>query len=248
MRVDGKRVLVTGGAQGIGFAIAIRLAAAGGTIIIADQNEAGAHAAAAALEGTHHAVKVDVTDEAQVKDMVAATVRQAGGIDVLVTCAGVTLGIRSILDTELADFERLLKINVVGTFLCVREAARPMVAQGSGSLITIASVTGRQAQKGGTSYGTSKAAVAHLTRIAAMDLAEFGVRCNAIAPGPVETTLMKGHGAARLAAYTARIPMGRVAQPAEIGGAALFLASDEASYVTGEVLFVDGGFAVSGLR
>jgi NAD(P)-dependent dehydrogenase (short-subunit alcohol dehydrogenase family) len=248
MRIDGKKVLVTGGAQGIGFAIATRMAQAGATLIIADINRDGAHDAAARLDGTHHATAVDVTDEAQVRDMVEATVRMAGGLDVMVNCAGVTLGIRSIFDTSLADFERVQRINVTGTFLCCREAARPMVAQRSGSLITIASVTATLAQKGGVSYGTSKAAVAHLTRIVAMEMVEHGVRANAIAPGPVETPLMQNHGAARKAAYVARIPMGRVAQPSEIGGAALFLASDEASFVTGEVFHVDGGFSVSGLR
>ena len=248
MRIDGKRVLVTGGAQGIGLAIATRLAAAGGVLILADRNYEGAVASAAALEGAHHAVAVDVTDEAQVRAMVETTLRLAGGLDVLVTCAGVSLGIRSIVDTSLEDFERVQRINVTGTFLCLREAARVMQAQAQGSMITIASVTASLAQKGGTSYGASKAAVAHLTRVVAMDMAEHGVRVNAIAPGPVATPLMLAHGAGRLAAYAARIPLGRVAQASEIGGAALFLASDEASFVTGEVLHVDGGFTVSGLR
>lgn len=246
MRIDGKKVLVVGGARGIGLAVARRLAAAGGAITIADIDRAGAEVSAKELNGA--AVEVDVTDEGSVKRMVDTMVDVAGGLDVMINCAGVTLGIRSIFDTSLADFERVQRINMIGTFLCCREAARPMAAQRSGSLINIASVTGKLAQKGGVSYGTSKAAVAHFTRIAAMDLAEFGVRVNAIAPGPVETPLMKSHGEQRKAAYIARIPLGRVAQPDEVGGSALFLSSDESSYVTGEVLHVDGGFSVSGLR
>jgi 3-oxoacyl-[acyl-carrier protein] reductase len=247
MRLDGKKVLITGAAQGIGRAVAERMARAGATIIIADVAYDRAQIAAKELPGEHYAVPVDVRDEAQVKALVGRTVQLAGQLDVLVHCAGISLKTRCFLDISLADWQRVIDLNLTGTFLVCREAARPMVEQKSGSIINIASAAGRLAQKGGTPYGTSKAGVAHLTRIMAMDLAVHGVRVNAIAPGPVEGPLIQIHGAERMARYAARIPFKRLAQPLEIAGAALFLASEDASFVTGHVLYVDGGFTVSGL-
>jgi NAD(P)-dependent dehydrogenase (short-subunit alcohol dehydrogenase family) len=248
MRLDGKRVLVTGGAQGIGRAIAGRMAEAGATLIIADIAADRGAEAAASLAGQHHAVPVDVRDEAQVTDMVRRAVTLAGGLDVVVHCAGISLSTRPFLDIPLADWQRVIDLNLTGTFLVCREAARPMVAQRSGSIITMTSVAGLLAQKGGTPYGASKAGVAHLTRIMAMDLAEHGVRANAIAPGPVEGPLIQVHGAERMARYAARIPLGRIAAAHEITGAALYLASDDSRFTTGSVLTVDGGFSVSGMR
>jgi len=248
MMLAGNVALITGAAQGIGFAIAQRFADEGATVTIADINFDRAEAAAAALPGDHHAMQVDVGDETSVREMVRKVVARSGRLDTLVHCAGITFPTRPLIDTPLNEWNATLHVNLTGTFLCCREAARPMVDLRHGSIINIASVAGILAQKNNTPYGTSKAACAHFTRIAAMDLAEFGVRVNSIAPGPVATPLFNTHSEDIRARYMARIPLGRAAQPSELSGAAVFLASDDSNYMTGHTLVLDGGFSVSGLR
>lgn len=248
MRLAGKVALVTGAAQSIGLAIAQRFAEEGAQVTIADIAADRADSAAATLPGDHHATYVDVADEASVDEMVRQVVARAGRLDTLVNCAGITFKTRPLTETPLDEWHKTLRVNLTGTFLCCRAAARAMIAQESGSIVTIASVAGVLAQKNNTPYGTSKAAVAHFTRIAAMDLAEHGVRVNAISPGPVDTPLFQTHGEELRARYMARIPLGRPAELAELASAAVFLASDESSYMTGHNLVLDGGFSVSGLR
>jgi len=238
-----KRALITGGAGGIGRAIAKRFAAEGAAVVIADLQHGPGHDPVGCQK-----VTVDVADESSVIAMMRETVGRLGGLDVLVNCAGVATH-RDLLETTLADWQRIMDINLTGTFLCNREAARIMCAQKSGCIINIASVAAFLPSVRTHSYAASKGGVVAFTKAIAGDLAPHGIRVNAISPGPVETELAKtAHTPEFRAGYIARLPMGRYAQPDEIAGVAVFLASDDASYVTGEILFVDGGFGSAGVR
>ena len=249
MTLDGKNAMILGGAQGIGRAIAEAYAAAGARVEIADIAVERAEAAAASLGGAggHTAAQVDVTSEASLRALFSQWSATSRKIDVFVQCVGIPFLRKSFWEIDVSAWDTLMEINLRGMFISCREVARLMVEQKSGSIITMASVAGTLAQKGNGPYGTSKAAVAHFTRIMAQDLAEHNVRANAIAPGPVDTPLLRSHGQVAIDRFVARIPMGRVADAAEITGAAVYLASDAASYTTGHVLTVDGGFSTSGL-
>ena len=248
MLISGKTALIVGGGQGIGRAIAERFANAQALVAIADIAVDRAQDAAKELGSAHFAVPVDVTVEASVKNMVDLVLARTQRIDVLVHCVGASLKTQNFWEIDLDDWRRILDVNVNGTLFCCREVARAMIRQRCGSIITIGSVAGILAQRGGVPYGASKAAVAHMTRIMAHDLAEYGVRANVIAPGPVIGPMTQLHGTERMAIYASRIPMKRMSQASEIAGAALYLASDEASFTTGHVLTVDGGFTISGMQ
>ncbi len=248
MRLDGKRALVTGAATGIGKAIAQRLAAAGAVVVAADLNAAGAAATTKELGKGHHGIGVDVASEPSVIAMVREAVARAGGLDVLVTCAGIGMH-KPFLDVTLDDWQKVHGINLQGTFLCCREVARHLVAEKrGGSLITIASGAATRASSSIAAYAATKGGVLSLTRAIAVDLAPHGIRANAICPGPVATELVdKAHTPEMRKAFEATVAMHRYAKPSEIAGAALYLASDEASYVTGSSVEVDGGFVNSGV-
>lgn len=243
LRLKGKRALITGGARGIGRATANRFLSEGAVVVIADVQ----HDPDEDLTGFHK-VRVDVSDETSVKLMMQEAAERLGGIDVLVHCAG-TAKHRDLLETELSDWQRIIDVNLTGTFLCNREAARLMVSQKSGCIINIASVAAFLPGTRTHAYAASKGGVVAFTKAIAGDLAKHGIRVNAISPGPVETELVKAvHTPEFRAGYIARIPMGRYGQPEEIAGTAMFLASDDARYITGEILFVDGGFSSAGVR
>jgi 3-oxoacyl-[acyl-carrier protein] reductase len=242
-RLDKKRALITGGARGIGRAIADRFVNEGASVVIADLD----HIPGDDPMGCSK-VHVDVADEASVKAMVAETLDLLGGIDILVHCAGIHKPL-NLLETELADWQRILDINLTGTFLCNREAARVMVEQEGGSIINIASVAAILPSVRTHAYATSKGGVVSFTRAIAGDLAVHGVRVNAIVPGPVETELMKANQPPEFhAKYIARLPTGRYALPEEIAGTAVFLASEDAGNINGSMLTVDGGFTSTGIR
>jgi 3-oxoacyl-[acyl-carrier protein] reductase len=223
------RVLITGAGSGIGAACAATLSAAGWEVIGADVAGAGL-------------VELDVTSETA-WDAALADVGTLGG---LVTCAGIRSG-SMIVDTELAEWQRHLDVNVTGTWLAIRSFLRQRhgTSGPAGAIVTISSVNATIAVPGQAHYVASKGAVAALTRAAALEGAPMGVRVNSIAPGPIRTPMT----AARLADpdqvrwLTGRVPLGRVGEPSEIAEAAAFLLSDAASYITGEVLYVDGGWA-----
>lgn len=193
------------------------------------------------------AVAVDVASEESVDAMASIVASRLGGLDVLVHCAGIGFA-RTAMDTSLADWRGVLDVNLTGTFLCCRAAGRLMTAQGSGSMIAIGSSAATLPSAGRAAYSASKAGVLNLIRSLALELAPSGIRVNAISPGPIETELVAAtHTAEIRHEFKSQTPMGRYGSPGEVAGAALFLASDEASYVTGHNLAVDGGFTTSGV-
>ncbi|MEZ5740021.1 MAG: SDR family oxidoreductase [Burkholderiaceae bacterium] len=244
--------VVTGGAMGIGAEVVERLARAGSQVVIADRDQAAARATSARLQDHGLAVSevaLDVADPASVAAAFATIEAAHGRCDVLVNCAGIAK-VEPFLEFGLENFAATMAVNVTGTFLCCQQAARLMVRHRWGRLINIASVAGMRAVgTGRTGYGTSKGAVISLTRQMAVELAEHGITANAVAPGPVHTPMTeKLHTAKFREEYSAAIPMNRYGTTGEIAGAVMYLASEEASYVTGIVRPVDGGFLASGAR
>lgn len=244
--------VVTGGAMGIGAEVSRRLAATGMTVVVADRDEAAAAATAAEIRGegaTAEAQAVDVSDSDSVAGAFADIERRHGRCDVLVNSAGVAK-VYPFLEFPLDNFAAIMAVNVTGTFLCCQHAARLMARRKWGRIVNIASVAGMRAVGTGRSaYGTSKGAVIALTRQIAVELAEHGVTANAVAPGPVDTPMTRLlHTEQFRREYENAIPMNRYGTTGEIAAAVMYLVSEDAGYVTGVTLPVDGGFLASGAR
>jgi NAD(P)-dependent dehydrogenase (short-subunit alcohol dehydrogenase family) len=252
-RLDGKTTLITGGGSGIGEAIARLFAAQGARVIIADLDGNAAQRVASELTAQDCVVEplmLDVAEETQVREaieQIATTAR----LDVLVNNAGVS-HVGNILETSLEEWERVLRVNARGAFLCAREAVRVMVNQQpkGGVIVNMASVAAQIAVDRRLPYSASKGAILAMTRSIAIDFVGEGVRCNAICPGTVHTPFVEGYlrrsfpgqeDAVRQTLH-ARQPIGRMGLPEEIAAAALYLASDEAAFVTGSALVIDGGW------
>ena len=244
--------LVTGGAMGIGAAVCERLAAAGHQVLVADLNTEAAEATALRLReagGQAVALAMDVGRPESISQAFDHVERTYGRCDILVNCAGIAK-VFPFLDFPLDNFIETMNINVTGTLLCAQAAARLMVRRRWGRIVNIASVAGMRAVGSGrTAYGTSKGAVIALTRQMAVELAEHGITANAVAPGPVDTPMTQSlHTEAFRQEYAKAIPMNRYGSTAEIASAVLYLVSEDASYISGVALPVDGGFLASGAR
>ena len=253
-RLDKKIALVTGAGSGIGQEIATLFAEQGASVLVADIRLDAAEAVAMqilAQEGNAEALRLDVTDEKQVKDVFAQVGQKYGRLDILVNNAGIG-HVGNVLETSLEDWERVMAVNARGVFLCSKYAVMQMLAQKpqGGVLVNIASVAGMIAVERRFSYGASKGAVISITRSIAMDFVGQGIRANAICPGTVHTPFVEGFLERNFAdrkdeerqRLHARQPVGRMGRPDEIAHAALYLASDEASFVTGSALVIDGGW------
>jgi NAD(P)-dependent dehydrogenase (short-subunit alcohol dehydrogenase family) len=242
-RLDGKIAIVTGGLSGIGDAVARRMAAEGAIVIAADL----ATDATILGDGPLSPFRADIADPASVDALVQAVLARHGRIDCLVNSAGIGTD-TPFLDTSLATFDRIMAVNLRGTFIVGQAVARAMRQTGGGAIVNVASVAGMAGSVGRSAYGASKGGVVVLSQVMAVDLADDGIRVNVLAPGPVETPLVaQMHDAAIRKRWVDTVPLRRYAQPEEMAGAVVFLCSDDASYVTGHVLAVDGGFLGSGL-
>jgi NAD(P)-dependent dehydrogenase (short-subunit alcohol dehydrogenase family) len=238
VRLEGKVAIVTGAASGIGKATAARFRAEGATVIAADRAEA---------EGV---VAADAGSEDDVRGLVERAVAEHGRLDVFFANAGISGGLASIFEQSVEDWQEILRVNLIGPWLAIKHAAPAMKEGSAGSIICTASVAGLRAGAGGPAYSASKAGVIRLVQVAATQLAGANIRVNAICPGLIETGMTRPlYDNARAAGREDMIghlnPMKRGGEPEEIAAAALFLASDESSYVNGHALVVDGGLSSS---
>ncbi|WP_420103314.1 SDR family NAD(P)-dependent oxidoreductase [Bosea sp. (in: a-proteobacteria)] len=244
-----KVVLVTGAARGIGLATARRFLAEGWRVALLDIDGPAVEAAAAGLEAGEAAIALtcDIAVPQQVEAAFAAVVARFGRLDALVNNAG-TAVFKPLLETTYDEWQRVMAVNLGGPFLATQLAAPLMADQGGGAIVNITSISGVRASTLRVAYGTSKAALAHLTKQQAVELAGLGIRVNAVAPGPVETAMAKAvHSPEIRADYRDAIPLGRYGLEEELANSIVFLCSDKASYITGQVLAVDGGFEAAGI-
>jgi NAD(P)-dependent dehydrogenase (short-subunit alcohol dehydrogenase family) len=242
MRLADRVVMVTGGGNGIGLAICQRVVHEGGIAVVADIDEDSARTVAADLgHARAFAVAVDVASEASVEIAFSKILQQAGRVDVLVNNAGIAADI-PFLQTSPDLFQKILNVNLFGAFLCSKAAARQMMVQGGGRIINIASISGQRGNKGRCAYGASKGGLITFTKVLAAELAPYNILVNAVAPGPVKTPLLaKLQDQTMLNVWTERLALHRLARPDEIAAPVVFLASSDASFITGHVLNVDGG-------
>jgi NAD(P)-dependent dehydrogenase (short-subunit alcohol dehydrogenase family) len=246
MRLKDKVAIVTGAAGGIGLACAQRFAAEGAKVVLSDVSVAQGERAAEALQATGADalfIACDVGDKAEVDALVAGTLAAFGRLDCLIANAGIVHAC-DFLDLEEADFDRVLRVNLKGVFLCGQAAARQMVAQGGGgTIINMSSVNAVMAIPSITPYVVAKGGVNQLTKTMSLSLADKGIRVNGIGPGSIMTEVLKkvANDKAAMDRIMMRTPMGRIGEPDEIAKVAVFLACDDSSYITGQTIYPDGG-------
>lgn len=244
-------VIVTGGASGIGLAVVEAILAEGWRAVVADLEQRNLDRCRDVLSPSNNRVRferMNVADEDEVVRTVAACEAEFGPITGVVNSAGIGRDVPA-LDTSVDLFRRMLEVNLIGSFIVSREAAKLMQVRGSGSIVNIASVSGVIGNRGRVAYGASKGGVITMTKVMAVELASVGIRVNAIAPGPIETPLVQEvHTPEVRAAWMTTVPQRRYGSPDEIAGAAIFLLDQrKSSYITGQTICVDGGFSIAGI-
>lgn len=251
MRFENKAAFVTGGGSGIGEAAVVALAARGARVVVADVNIENATRVARSIQdqgGSAMAVPVDVSDASSVDSAFNAAEHWYGSTTHLLLNSAGILGIHAFIDYPVDLFNKVMAVNVTGTFLCAQRAGRSMVKAGYGRIVNVASVSAVRAGIGRTAYGTSKAAMVGLTKQLSMKLGPHGITANAIAPGPVVTPMTEAsYTAETVEAYTSMIPARRLGALDDMTATILFLLSDGAAYINGAYLPVDGGYLASGV-
>ena len=242
----GKVAVVTGGSRGIGKAISLALAEAGADVVVASRSQASCDEVARQIEASGRralAVSTDVSDEAQVQRLFAETAGQFGRVDILINNAGIDPVSKPAVEITLDEWNWIMAVNLTGTFLCCREAARHMMAGDGGSIVNISSTTPHSGVPWLTAYSASKGGVEALTKQLAVEWAPKRIRVNAVIPGVINTEMIQHvmQNETLLGKFLRRTPMRRHAEPEEVVGAVLLLASDAASYMTGAMIAVDGG-------
>ncbi|MFZ4690579.1 MAG: glucose 1-dehydrogenase, partial [Polymorphobacter sp.] len=240
-RIAGKTAIISGAARGMGAAHARRFVAEGANVVLGDILDAEGEALAAELGANARYLHLDVTSPDDWAEAVALAVKDFGGLHILVNNAGI-FGGAALVDHPLDLWHRIIEINLTGSFLGVRAATAALVTSGSGSIINISSVAGMRGAPGGSAYVASKFGVRGLTKAVAAELAPFGVRCNSVHPGIIDTPMAEG-----LNTQGYDYPIGRMARSEEVTNLVLYLASDEASYSTGAEFVVDGGLTMGGI-
>jgi len=245
-----RNILVTGAGSGIGKATALMLGQQDAAIIVVDKNQETAHQTVEELRGIRvraAAVVADISDSDAVDQMYTDTMENFETLDGIVHCAGIGVE-RTIMETTLEEWNRIIAVNLTGTFLCAQGAAKIMARQRYGRIVLMASAAGERGGTGRTAYGASKGGVSAITRVMAVELAELGITVNALAPGAIETELVsRMHDAETREAYCALIPINRYGTPEEVAATAVFLVSEEARYINGVVMPIDGGFMGGGV-
>ena len=247
MNFSGKTAIVTGGSRGIGRAVCLELAKGGANVVLCYAgNESAANDAVAACEAPGAkalAVRCDVADAGEVKALVDTAVKAFGRVDILVNNAGITRD-GLLLTMREKDFDAVVATNLRGTFLCMKAVARPMMRQRYGRIVNLSSVVGLRGNAGQVNYAASKAGVVGMTKSLAKELASRNVTVNAVAPGFIETDMTAAMPESAKTATLAAIPMQRLGAAEDVARAVAFLVSDEAAYITGQVLAIDGGMSM----
>jgi NAD(P)-dependent dehydrogenase (short-subunit alcohol dehydrogenase family) len=244
-----KTAIVTGAARGIGLAAAHRFLSEGYAVAFLDNNRETLQATVAQTNTPEHVLKLDcdVSDEQQVSNAIEQVIEKFGRIDALVNNAGIA-DFMPVTDTSFAVWQNILATNLNGPFLCSQACIPHMISQGGGAIVNITSISGLRASTLRTAYGTSKAALAHLTKQFSAELGQYGIRVNSVAPGPIDTAMSKKvHTPEIRADYHAQIPLDRYGDEQEVANVIYFLCSDEASFVTGQEICADGGFETTGI-
>ena len=247
MKLKDKVALITGGARGIGQAIAMTFAKEGADIVVADVNLEVAQKTASEIEALGRkalAIEMDVTDYTKVEEGVNKILDKFGKVDILVNNAGITKD-NLILRMSAAEWDAVINVNLKGTFNCIKAVSRPMIKQRSGKIVSIASIIGLMGNAGQANYAASKAGIIALTKTVAKELASRNVNANAVAPGFIQTEMTAKLPEPVKAKMLEAIPLAKLGTPQDVANVCLFLASEEANYITGQVITVDGGMVMA---